>query len=233
MHTWATSSNYQRVDKSCTHLLHGSIRFLSFEISKKNATLSNLTHGYPPTSRSHHQSDNDGDHDSDEGDDGGGGRVAPVVKVAEAPRRVVVVGALRVELLDTVERVLSELDVVGGGAAALVLVGGNVGAEALQVAQAVPRHHDVGALPLYQLDASVVRSGADLSPVPPRVEVGEAAAGVRPHALVADQAGLHARLEARGDLEQGSQNECDRNGGIHPCQSDLVRSLYPSFGPPK
>ena len=38
-----------------------------------------------------------------------------------------------------------------GGAAALVLVGGNVGAEALQVAQAVPRHHDVGALPLYQL----------------------------------------------------------------------------------
>ena len=69
--------------------------------SVKNATLSNLTHGYPTTSRSHNQPDNDGDHDSDEGDNGGGGRVAPVIKVAEAPRRVVVVGALRVELLET------------------------------------------------------------------------------------------------------------------------------------
>ena len=57
--------------------------------------------------------------------------------------------------LDTVESVLSELDVVGGGAAALVLVGGNVGAEALQVAQAVPRHHYVGALPLYQLNKGI------------------------------------------------------------------------------
>ena len=51
---------------------------------------------------------------------------------------------------------------------------------------------------LSYLDASVVRPGAYLSPVPPRVEVCEAAAGVGPHALVADQAGLHARLERRG-----------------------------------
>ena len=47
---------------------------------------------------------------------------------------------------------LAELDVVRGGAAALVLVGGDVGAEGLQVAQAVPGHHHVGALALDQLN---------------------------------------------------------------------------------
>ena len=53
--------------------------------------------------------------------------------------------------LDAVEGVLSELDVVRGGAAPFVLVGRDVGAEALQVAETVPRHHDVSALPLDQL----------------------------------------------------------------------------------
>ena len=57
------------------------------------------------------------------------------------------------------------------------------------------------------LDASVVGPGADLAPVPARVEVGEAAAGVRPHALVADQAGLHARLEGRGCNRQDQNDE--------------------------
>ena len=46
---------------------------------------------------------------------------------------------------------LAELDVVRGGSAALVLVGGDVGAEGLKVAQAVAGHHYVRALPLDQL----------------------------------------------------------------------------------
>lgn len=50
-----------------------------------------------------------------------------------------------VDLFDHVERVLAELDVVRRGPATLVLVGGNVGAEGLKVAQAVPGHHELGS----------------------------------------------------------------------------------------
>jgi hypothetical protein len=47
--------------------------------------------------------------------------------------------------------VLPELDVVRRGPAPLVLVGRNVGAEGLKVAQALACHHYVGALALNQL----------------------------------------------------------------------------------
>ena len=57
----------------------------------------------------------------------------------------------RIDLLDHVEGVLAQLDVVRGRPAALVLVGRNVGAEGLQVAEAVPGHHDVGTLALDKL----------------------------------------------------------------------------------
>ena len=60
--------------------------------------MSRLT--FDTLSRSHHDCDDDGDDDGDDGDDGSGGGIAPMVKVAEAPRGVVVVGALRVQLLD-------------------------------------------------------------------------------------------------------------------------------------
>ena len=56
-----------------------------------------------------------------------------------------------VNLFDHVEGVLAELDVVGRGPATLVLVSGNVGAEGLQVAQAVSGHHDLGSFPFNDL----------------------------------------------------------------------------------
>ncbi len=83
------------------------------------------------------------------------GAVAPMIKIAETPRRVVIICSesktilnwpmthhhdvlpLGVELLDPVERVLAELDLLGGWPAPLVLVRRDVNPMGLQVAQAV------------------------------------------------------------------------------------------------
>jgi hypothetical protein len=92
-------------------------------------------------------------------------RVAPVVKVAETPRCLVVVVPLfkkikkkiscnsirgrqfsppDVQFVDRVIDVVRQLDVFGRRPAAFVVVGGNIGAERLDGAQTVPCYNFVG-----------------------------------------------------------------------------------------
>ena len=133
-----------------------------------------------------------------------------MVKVAEAEGRVIVVIPLRVQLFNAIERELAQLNVLRGGSAALILIGGDIGAESLHVGKAVPSDHDFGPFAFDDFDAAIVGLGTRLAPVPPRVKVVEAASGVRAHALVADQdVGLEARVEGLdgGGRQTKTENE--------------------------
>ncbi len=52
------------------------------------------------------------------------------------------------------------------------------------------------AIELAYLYASVVSSGANFTPIPPRVEIVEAAAGMGSNTLVTNETGFETRLEA-------------------------------------
>ena len=86
--------------------------------------------------------------------------VAPVVELAKAPRGVVVISPIHIQLLDPIEHVLAQLDVVCARVTALVLIRRNVRSMGLQVAQAITRHHHFGAFPLNQLEVMILVSRA-------------------------------------------------------------------------
>lgn len=91
----------------------------------------------------------DGGEEQDGGEAAGQAGVAPVVKLAEAIGRVVVVGPLHIQLLNRVVDMLSEFNIFGSRTTSLVFVCGNVGPEALDGGEAVTGDHNIRALPLH------------------------------------------------------------------------------------
>ena len=142
---------------------------------------------------------------------GGDAAVAPVVEITEAEGDVVVVCPVHVQLVDLVVDVLPDLDILGRGPAALVLVRRHVDAEALEGGEAVPGDERLGALPLDQLDALVVVARTQLAPVPPVVEVVLPTARMCSHTDVTDQAVLQASAETLG---QGNTTE-EKQESLH------------------
>ena len=129
-----------------------------------------------------------------------------MIKITEAVSDIVVVRSVHVQLVYLVMDILPNLDILGRGSAALILVGGDIDPERLECGETVPGHQGLRAFPLYQLDALVVVTGAELAPVPSVVEVILPAARVRAHTHVADEAVLEPGPEPRHQgAEEGQQ----------------------------
>ena len=127
------------------------------------------------------------------------GRVAPVIEVTEAVGDIVIVIPVHIQLSHLVVNILTNLHILAGRSATLVLVSWNINPERLQVGETVPGDQCLGSLPLYQLDTLVIVSWTQLAPVPAVVKIILTTARVSSNTLVADQTILQTSPEAGDD----------------------------------